>query len=152
MNWAHRTNLLIGWLILGGAGAWLWPGTSRLWINPTAAQISGGVVTVHRRFLLSEILGGYRPMVAYVETVNLLDGTLPPCVDRDVFRYQPGAAVASWDIGPWAARCMTGPFRWHAEWQPFALGVIPLRPVSLEVIVLDPTEGGGVGTRAITRE
>lgn len=123
------------------AGLWLFAPIARLWINPTAATIQGATVTVARTFPLSEWLGGYRPKIAYFETVHLLDGTLPPCIDRDTFRYNPARPVASWRIDGWAARCMTGPFVWRAEWQPYALGVIPLRPVALEVVVLNPQGG-----------
>ncbi len=135
---AARTNLLIGWAIIVSVAFWLWPGSSRLWINPSAASISGGVVTVHRTFPLSEWLGGDRPKVAYVETVHRLDGTLPPCVDRGGFRYNPDQRMASWRIDGWAADCIDGPFVWRAEWTPYALGVIPMRPVALELVVLNP--------------
>jgi hypothetical protein len=135
---AARTNLLIGWVALAALAFWLWPGSGRLWINPTAAAISGGVVTVHRTFPLSDWTGGYRPQIAYVETVHRLDGTLPPCVDTGGFRYNPARSVASWQIGEWAARCIDGSFVWRAEWTPYALGLIPMRPVALEVVVLNP--------------
>lgn len=115
-------------------GAWLAVPT-RLFFDPHGVRIDGHTVTVLRRFPLSPPLR--MPVVRYREVVRPLSGELPPCVDAAEFRYRDnGEGFAQWDLEPWAARCMTGDYLWRATWSARLFGVIPLRPVELETIII----------------
>ena len=114
-------------------GVWLAVPT-RLFFAPQSARIDGYQVTVTRTFPLSDHMR--IPVIRYREVVRPLSGELPPCIDTAEFRYQDnGQPAARWDIEPWAARCMTGDYLWRAVWSARLFGVIPLRPVELELLV-----------------
>lgn len=108
---------------------------SSLFIKPTAVVIDGYTVKVWRSFPVSPPLK--RPIIAYVETVRSKE-TGEVCSDNNSrgFRYdkdQGGFGV--WNIEEWAAPCMTDNYHWSATWYVKAFGVIPLRPVELDLLV-----------------
>ena len=107
-------------------------------INPQAATIDGTIVTVYRTFPAHGLLGVPRPLVSYRETVTPLDNGRT-CGDGRTQRYVRPGDFGRWDIAEWAAPCMRGAWLWHAEWQGWLFGLIPLQPVSLTII------GSGTG-------
>ena len=103
--------------------------------NPQYAEINGTEVSVYRTYPMHEILGWSKPIITYTETVWRADGVLPPCIDTATFRHNNPSSFGVWDIEPWASDCIDSDYLWHAEWQAYLFGVIPLRPVSLNVAV-----------------
>lgn len=121
-------------LVFLGFVVWLAIPT-RLFFNPSSVQIDGYSVTVTRSFPVAEWVR--IPVIRYREVVRPLSGSLPPCIDTAEFRYQDnGKPYGQWEIDGWAARCMTGDFIWRASWSARLFGVIPLRPVELDMVVI----------------
>lgn len=139
MNLALLRNILAVLIVVALLmGAWLAVPT-RLFFDPHSVQIDGTRVTVFRRFPLHPPFD--IPVIRYREVVRPLDGGLPPCIDTAEFRYRDnGQGFAQWDIAPWAARCMAGGYIWRAVWSARLFGIIPLRPVELELAVIGEQE------------
>lgn len=128
--------IALAWAIIAFiAGATVWFAVpTRLFFNPTSAQIEGYTVTVNRTFPLARWVRP--PIIRYIETVRSVANPLPPCTDTDEFRYSDnGKPFGQWDIQGWAGPCMNGDFHWSATWQAKLFGVIPLRPVEIELFV-----------------
>lgn len=128
-----RNVAAILFVLAGGMALWLTVST-RLFIHPQSVQIDGYTVTVTRTFPMADY---FRiPVIRYRETVRPV-GSSGPCVDTAEFRYEDnGTHYGQWDIEDWAAPCMTGDFIWRASWSARLFGVLPLRPVELELLVM----------------
>ena len=108
---------------------------SRLFFNPEEVHIDGYEVTLARTYPVSFLFGP--PVVSYTETVRRLDGSGQICDDNNGagYQYVTEGPIGRWDIEDWAKDCMIAPYLWRAEWQVKVFGLIPLRPVSLSLLV-----------------
>jgi hypothetical protein len=116
------------------------PETSRLFFSPQAIVIEGSRVHVTRVFPIQSMLrlANY-PLIRNDVKVTNLDLSIAPCENTQIFRQESsGNPIASWDIGRWAEDCRQGAgFVWRSEWTVYLFDLIPLRPATLEVIVLN---------------
>jgi hypothetical protein len=124
--------VLWGWLPL----VWLAVPSSAL-VEIRDVRVHGGVASIYRTYPLVDWLGLPRPFVRSIHTVRPLPSMMPVCV-RDVsMRHESPSAVFDVSLRPWADECLSAPYEYRVEFRAYLFDLIPLRPESETVAVMD---------------
>jgi len=105
----------------------------KILFNPSLVTINGAQVKSYRTFPMKQWLK--IPIIKYSEHIRPVDGSTP-CSDTAEFRYKDnGLPYAIWSIDHWAARCITQDYHYQVFWSPRLFGIIPLRPIEIDLYV-----------------
>jgi hypothetical protein len=136
MSWPYVS---LKWRLLCAAFIFcVWGLLPALIMRVEAIEIHNDSVVAVRTFPLDRI-GLPRPLIAAHQSVRRIgfEDTRTVCTRDTYWRFTMAQPVVRWSLD-WAEECRVMPYEYRIEWTIWLGGIVPLRPITREIIMLEP--------------